>query len=129
MGIIIKEGFNFGFNPDACRRCTGKCCHGESGRIWADQQEILQISTFLKINPIDYIQRYLNRIENRYSIKERFTQDDFECVFFDGSKNICSIYPVRPFQCRKYPFWEHFRLNMEQAIRECPGIVVKSVEQ
>ena len=96
--------------------------------IWVNQQEILQISTFLQINLIDYIQKYINRIDNRFSIKERFTEDGFQCVFFDGPKKKCSIYPVRPFQCRTYPFWEHFRLNGKQVKRECPGIIVKSAE-
>ena len=129
MGIILKEGFDFAFKPDACMTCTGKCCSGEPGRIWLNQQEILQISTLLQINPIDYIQKYLNRFENRFSIKERFAEDGFECVFFDGSQKRCSIYTVRPFQCRTYPFWEHFRQNSEQAMRECPGVIMEGVEE
>ena len=129
MKIIIKEGFEFSFNHDACKSCTGNCCRGESGRILVDQQEIFQTSNLLQINPIDFIQKYLYRIENRFSIKERFTEDGFECIFFNGSHKKCSIFPVRPFQCRKYPFWEHFRRDMEQAKRECPGIIVKTAGQ
>lgn len=129
MEIIIKEGFDFAFKPDACERCTGKCCSGEPGRIWLNQQEILQISTLLQIHPIDYIQKYLNRFENSFSIKERFAEDGFECVFFDVSQKRCSIYTVRPFQCRTYPFWEHFRQKSEQAMRECPGVIMEGVEE
>jgi len=123
MKIIQKEGFEFGFKQDSCTTCDGKCCRGKSGRIWVDQQNTLQISTFLRINSIDFVRKYLDRIGNRLSIKERITEGSFECVFFDVSQKNCSIYAVRPFQCGTYPFWEHFRRNGELAIMECPGIV------
>ena len=125
MGIIQKDGFDFAFDPGACKKCPGHCCCGESGNIWVSQQEILQICSLLQINPVDYIQKYLNRIGNRFSIKERFTEDAFECVFFDGPQKQCSIYAARPLQCRQYPFWEHFKKHKEQVIKECPGIIAK----
>ena len=122
MGIIRKHGFDFGFDSGACTDCPGYCCRGESGNVWINQREIHQICSFLKTNPIDFIQKYLNRIGNRFSIKERFTEHDFECVFFEGSQRQCSIYAVRPLQCRQYPFWEHFIKHKDQVIKECPGI-------
>jgi hypothetical protein len=79
----------------------------------------------LQTNPIDYIQKNLNRIDTRFSIKERFTELGFECVFFEGPPKQCSIYAVRPLQCRQYPFWEHFKKHNEQVIEECPGIIAK----
>ena len=123
MGIVLREGFDFGFDPGACTACPGRCCCGESGYIWVNQQEILQISCFLKINSIDFIEKYLDRIGNRFSIKERITEHDFECVFFDGAKRHCSIYAVRPLQCIRYPFWNRFRRHKDQVIKECPGII------
>jgi len=122
LDIIRREGFDFGFDPKACQGCPGYCCRGESGNVWVDQQEIIRICDFLNINSIDFIQKYLNRIGARLSIKERFTGHDYECVFFDSSKRRCSIYAVRPIQCRQFPFWDHFRRHKEQVIRECPGI-------
>lgn len=47
-----------------------------------------------------------------------------DCTFFDGETRRCTIYPVRPAQCRTWPFW---RSNLEspQAWKdvqvECPG--------
>ncbi len=122
MGIIRRDGFNFGFDPDACTDCPGYCCRGESGYIWVNQQEILKICCFLKINSIDFMKKYLDRIGNRFSIKERFTEHDFECVFLEGPKRRCSIYAVRPLQCLRYPFWKHFRRQPDQVIKECPGV-------
>ncbi|MFH1674395.1 MAG: YkgJ family cysteine cluster protein [Pseudomonadota bacterium] len=125
MGIIQRDGFDFSFDPSGCEGCPGYCCCGESGNVWVSQNEILQICSFLQTNIVDYIRTYLNRIGNRFSIKERFTEQGFECVFFECSKKQCSIYPVRPLQCRQYPFWEHFKEHKDQVIKECPGIIAK----
>ncbi len=91
-----RDGFDFGFDPGACTDCPSRCCRGESGRVWLSQQEIFQICSFLNMNSIDFIQKYLNRIGNRLSIKERFSGHDFECVFLEGPQKTCSIhaYPV-----------------------------------
>jgi Fe-S-cluster containining protein len=122
MGVIRRNGFGFGFDPSACSGCPGRCCRGTSGNVWVSPSEILQISGFLETNSIDCIQKYLNRVGNRLSIKERFTGHDFECVFFEGPKKGCSIYPVRPLQCRQFPFWDYFRRHKDQLVKECPGI-------
>ena len=28
-----------------------------------------------------------------------------DCVFFHGESRTCQVYPVRPRQCRTWPFW------------------------
>ena len=122
MSIVRKDGFDFGFDPDVCKACPSHCCRGESGRVWLDTQELFQICNFLNMNSIDFIQTYLNRVDNRLSIKERFSGYDFECIFLEGPEKKCSIYEVRPFQCRRFPFWDYFRKHKDQAIKECPGI-------
>jgi hypothetical protein len=45
-----------------------------------------------------------------------------ECVFFDHRQKCCSIYTVRPRQCHTFPFWEHFKRNKDELIKECPGV-------
>ncbi|NOX37052.1 MAG: YkgJ family cysteine cluster protein [Calditrichaeota bacterium] len=45
------------------------------------------------------------------------------CIFFDGQG--CQIYPVRPLQCRTYPFWpEHLKsaYRWKMVARQCPGV-------
>jgi hypothetical protein len=55
------------------------------------------------------------------SLKE-FANGD--CTFFDGKSRGCTIYPVRPRQCRTWPFWNS---NLESPeswaeVRQvCPG--------
>lgn len=122
MEIIRKRGFDFGFDPGACKSCPGHCCCGESGYIWLTHRDVLVISSYLKLHAVDFVQKYLDRIDNRFSLKERRTENDFECVFFSASQKQCVIYEVRPSQCRQFPFWEHFRKHKDERITECPGI-------
>lgn len=122
MTIVRRNGFDFGFDPAACKHCPGHCCCGESGHVWVNQREILQMSRFLNMSPIDFMQRYINRVDNCFSLKERAVEDGLECCFFDRSRKRCAIYEARPWQCRQYPFWEHFRRHQELVAGECPGI-------
>ena len=46
------------------------------------------------------------------------------CRFLD-EKNGCTIYPVRPMQCRTFPFWaSHFDSpeDLEFLKADCPGV-------
>ncbi len=122
MESIQKDGFDFGFNPDACETCPGHCCCGESGKVWVHHVEMSRISAFLQIHLIDFMERYLDRSGNRFSCKERVADDGLECIFFQGAERKCSIYPVRPDGCRTYPFWDHFKTCSDQVVRECPGV-------
>jgi hypothetical protein len=118
MSIIIKKGFDFAFDPSACENCPGFCCFGETGKVWVSQTEIFNICNFLHINCIDFKNQYLNHIDNRFTLKERYTKNIFECIFFDHAQRKCQIYDVRPIQCRNYPFWN----DCTQALNECLGI-------
>jgi len=118
--LISKEGFNFKFNPDACRECEGNCCTGESGYIWVNSKEIEEISRFLGIDTEIFKERFLIKVGYRYSIKEKPYKNGFACLFFD---NGCKIYPVRPNQCRTFPFWDYFKNKIDELKKECPGII------
>jgi uncharacterized protein len=122
MEHIQKYGFDFSFDPSACNTCQGRCCRGTSGHVWISQQEIKQMGLFLKTNPIDVIDRYLHRIDNRYAIKEQYDAGGFACIFFNKLNFKCSIYEARPSQCRQFPFWAHFKQHRKLLINECPGV-------
>ncbi|WP_200764112.1 YkgJ family cysteine cluster protein [Nitrosophilus alvini] len=122
--MIEKEGFDFVFDPNACETCEGNCCTGESGYIWVQSNEINEISNFLKIDTESFMKNCLKKVKYRYSIKEIFVNGSYQCLFFDKDKG-CEIYPVRPKQCRTYPFWDHFKENTKEVKKECPGIFLK----
>ena len=122
MSIITRAGFDFCFDPHACAGCTGRCCCGAPGNVWVQQQELVEIARVLRINIIDCIQQYCNRVGNRLAIKEQLSENGFACVFFVRPTRGCAIYRVRPEQCRRFPFWEYFKKHREELVRECPGI-------
>ncbi len=120
--LIKQNGFNYAFNPKACESCKGNCCIGESGYIWVSTQNIMDIANHLKIDIDKFITEYLTKIGYRYSLKEKIFEGGFRCVFFDIEKRQCSIYDLRPLQCRTFPFWDHFKNNISEVEAECPGI-------
>jgi Fe-S-cluster containining protein len=122
MDLLQMDGFDFVFDPNACEICPGHCCCGESGNVWVNQQEINRICGFLQMHCVDFMEKYLRRVENRFSCKEHVTDQGLECVFFQGAEKKCSIYAVRPSGCRSYPFWDHFKAHVAQLVKECPGI-------
>ena len=123
--FIQKEGFNFTFNPEACIECPGKCCNGASGNVFVNSKEIKAISKFLGIEIPGFMEEYLIKVPYRLSIKEIKTDKNYACIFFDKVKNKCSIYPVRPNQCRTFPFWSYFKDKPKEVARECPGISIE----
>ena len=122
MGLIRKKGFSYGFNPDACRKCPGKCCRGSSGNIWISDRELQEICRFLGTNPIDVLRKYVVQVNNRLSLRERYVDSSYDCIFFDRAKNRCAIYEVRPEQCRSFPFWTGYADRLQEIMAECPGI-------
>ncbi|MBF0412842.1 MAG: YkgJ family cysteine cluster protein [Desulfamplus sp.] len=118
---MIKDNFPFEFNHAACISCLAACCKGSSGNIWVNSADIRNICHILEINQIDGINKFFEKRGNRYSIRECVDDKDYRCIFLN-SANRCSIYSVRPLQCRTFPFWEHFKRHTEQLINECPGV-------
>ena len=119
-----QEGYDYKFTPSACEACGGHCCTGESGYIWAKYEEIEKMAAFVNLSVEDFATMYLKKVKHRYSlIEKQLAPDNFACIFFDASKKRCTIYPVRPLQCRTFPFWEQFKNDEEEVRKECPGIV------
>jgi len=126
MNFVQHKGFLYSFDQTACKKCAGFCCRGKSGNIWVNVAEIGNIASFLKISQIDIIGMYLIPAGNRLSIKERYADGEHECVFFNGQERQCSIYKVRPHQCRRFPFWEYYSGREEELVKECPGVLLNS---
>jgi Fe-S-cluster containining protein len=108
-----------------CQQC-GACCSGPGeGYIWVTKPEIKLIADFLKISVEQLRQKYIKRIGLRTTIIEQPTTKD--CVFLqkNGGPKGCAIYPVRPNQCRTWPFWSDNLANpnaWNKAAQKCSGI-------
>jgi len=122
--ILSMEGYDYKFTPLACESCGGACCTGASGYIWAKYQEIEKMANFLELTVEEFATMYLKKVKHRYSLVEKKIDDEnYACIFFNTESKQCSIYPVRPRQCRTFPFWETFKNNTEEVKKECPGII------
>jgi Fe-S-cluster containining protein len=122
--MIKEDGYKFAFNPQACASCEGRCCTGESGYIWITPKEMQEVAKLLDMEFDEFTSSYVKKVGYRYSLVERKNDESFECVFFDSEKKQCGIYEARPKQCRTFPFWDSFKEDIDEVVKECPGIVL-----
>jgi Fe-S-cluster containining protein len=122
--ITTEVGYNFAFRDGFCGECGGKCCVGESGYIWISEEEAQKVASFLLMDIYGFADRYLFRANGKLSIKEKEHGGGSACVFFDEKEKNCSIYDVRPTQCRTFPFWDYYKTHNEEALKECPALIM-----
>jgi Fe-S-cluster containining protein len=102
-----------------CTRC-GNCCTGEPGFVWVNDTEIRQIAEYLGQPVEEFTQLQTRPTFRGRSLREKANND---CVFWDRQRG-CTIYPVRPIQCRTWPFWEsNLRTEDDWQLtrQKCPG--------
>src|SRR5687767_4868427 len=101
-----------------CTKC-GNCCTGKPGYVWIKVEDMHRIAEFLGIRFREFVAKYVRKIGEYYSLIEK---PNYDCVFYDSG---CTIYPVRPPQCRTFPFWKEnlqSRSSWKQAALQCEGI-------
>lgn len=110
-----SEGLRF-----KCTEC-GQCCTGAPGYAWVSDKEIEAIASFLKLSVEVFSKKYLRFAKGRYALLEK--KGSYDCIFLKNKK--CEIYPVRPTQCRTFPWWVHNLATPEdwkEAAKYCEGI-------
>ncbi len=101
-----------------CLHC-GACCTGEPGTVYVSPKKLVQIAHYLSMEISVLTRSHVYPFKNGFSIKER---EDGQCYFYNDG---CRIYPVRPLQCRIFPFWfENLRSRKQwnHISGQCPGI-------
>lgn len=122
--IMTHKDYNYKFTPSACASCGGACCTGESGYIWIKYPEIEKMAEFLELTIEEFATMYLKKVKHRYSlIEKKLDEDNHACIFFDNNIKQCTVYSVRPLQCRTFPFWETFKGDITELKKECLGII------
>lgn len=138
MAVEKKTTWYVGGLHFECGQC-GNCCSGpHEGYIWVTRPEIKFIADFLKETTEQLRQKYLQRVGLRTTVVEDPATKD--CIFLNhgsgfpqsggphrlrtGQKG-CMIYPVRPNQCRNWPFWPSNLASQNAwntAAQKCSGI-------
>ena len=122
-----------------CTQC-GNCCTGGPGYVWISEPEIARLAAHLNLTREQTIASYCRLIHGRYSLLEhRNARGEYDCIFLKeartesraGDQTVvqtrrsCTIYPVRPLQCRTWPFWDSNlseREIWEAAAKRCHGM-------
>ena len=110
----FQEGLRF-----RCTQC-GNCCTGTPGFVWVNEEEIAAIAAFRQEDAAVTRGLYVHLAHRGSSLREKLNGD---CVFYDKEAG-CTIYPVRPRQCRTWPFWESNTRTpeaWEHTCEICPG--------
>jgi hypothetical protein len=104
---FYSQGLRF-----TCRQCHN-CCRGtQPGWVYVSRKEILSIARFLGATVGTLRRSHTTKdSDGERTLRIRSNGD---CVFW---KDGCSIYPVRPRQCRTFPFWSE-NLASEEAWKE-----------
>lgn len=116
MANWYAAGLRFG-----CTQC-GRCCTGKPGTVKVSNADIQRLAKRGGFSETRFRADYTRPLAGGItSLRER---EDGACVFYDSNQG-CTVYDLRPRQCRTHPFW---RANLkspaawEAAARGCPGI-------
>jgi Fe-S-cluster containining protein len=106
-----RDGLRF-----ACTQC-GHCCTGDPGFVWVNDEEVAALAKFRGEPLREVVGLYTRKARGRVTLREKANGD---CVFYEAGKG-CTVYPVRPRQCRTWPFWES-NLESPEAWQKTEGI-------
>ena len=139
-GPWYEAGLNF-----TCTAC-GNCCTGGPGFVWISREEVVRLAEYLKITPEQALAKYCRKVDGQWSLKEyRNAAGNYDCVFLQGnaagaapggsgsgtgggiaaSPRGCTVYPVRPLQCRTWPFWPEnlgSKTTWDHVAKRCHGM-------
>ena len=105
-----------------CTQC-GDCCTGAPGYVWLTDAELLAMAEYLQITPAAFEERYVKVVRGRKSLID-LPARNWDCVFLHPETRGCTVYPVRPQQCRTWPFWDTNLKSPESwraTCEACPG--------
>lgn len=103
----------------ACQPGCSNCCDQE-GYVYLAESDVPRIAKFLGMPRAKFEKQYIYRTRHRRRFRK---PPDKQCPFLDNKR--CSIHPVKPVQCRTFPFWPELVEDREEwnlTGSMCPGI-------
>lgn len=104
-----------------CTAC-GKCCvnHGEFSYVYSTREEREALAAHFGLSREAFEARYCEAVPGGVSFKSAGDA----CIFLAGRR--CSVYELRPAQCRTFPFWPELLVDEDTWRRDvasfCPGV-------
>lgn len=112
--MAFEEGIRFVCQPG----CT-RCCD-VSGYVYLTEDDVKNAAAYLKMTAAAFEAKYIYRTRHMRRLrKPRRAQ----CHFL--GQGGCGIHPVKPVQCRLFPFWPELiesRQEWRATGRWCPGV-------
>ena len=108
------RGLRFECQPGCTNCCTQK------GFVYLTESDLTRIAKYLGMPAADFERRYVYRTTRQLRLR---VPRQVQCHFLrDGG---CSIHPVKPAQCRIFPFWPELvddKREWRKTAAWCPGI-------
>jgi len=110
----------------SCQSGCGKCCDQPGGIVYLSITDAERIANHSRLSVEDWLERDARQTyDGRYVLKSR--DDDGICIHLNKDQQ-CSIYNVRPQQCKAFPWWGENLVSdraWNQVKELCPGIVAE----
>ncbi len=101
-----------------CQQC-GECCKGYGG-TYISENDIAAISEYIGMSADDFVTNCCQHSGKRLVLAQG---KNGYCMFWKDK--LCTIHPVKPRMCRKWPFLESVLtdiINWKTMADSCPGI-------
>ncbi len=96
------------------------CCQHPGGFVYLSHKEASAIAEYLGAPSGLFLEWFTSEIDGQLVLKDG---EQEACIFLE--EGLCTIYALRPQQCRTYPFWPENMKTKERwelTRQECPGI-------
>jgi hypothetical protein len=114
MAEMQPDGFRF-----ECQPGCSACCEME-GEVYLTEEDLVRIAAHLSLQPADFEAQHVLRTKRSLRLRK---PPDRQCFFHRDGR--CSIHPIKPVQCRVFPFWPEIIESTEaweETARTCPGM-------
>ncbi|CAM9598793.1 unnamed protein product, partial [Phaeothamnion confervicola] len=104
-----EKGLNF-----ECTQC-GKCCR-VTGDVWLTDDEANATASLLDLSLSAFLAEYVSGepVDGWVRLRDRDNAAGGQsCCFLADDGKTCTIYEVRPEQCRTYPWWPRLLRSRE----------------
>jgi uncharacterized protein len=109
-----SSGFRF-----ECQAGCSACCEME-GQVYLSQQDLIRIAAYIDLTPAEFEAQHVYRTKNLLRLRK---PPERQCIFHVDNR--CSIHPVKPTQCRVFPYWPEIIESQDSwnaTAQTCPGM-------